>query len=127
MLLPMLVYILLMQLRPIQDIAYVAMAARTAVGGAAAAQGMVALSLAFAEITGNMSSGFVADNFGWTWVPVAMVILCGLGLMIGLAGRKTRDRLYAEIGIDWKTGAKLSATVPDIRMPPKKLMESESE
>jgi MFS family permease len=124
-LLPMLAYILLMQLRPVQDIAYATMAARTAIGGAAAAQGIVALALAFSEITGNMSSGLIADNFGWEWVPVAMVVLAGLALIVGLSSRKLRNQLYAEAGIDWKTGAQIAATVPDIHLPPKELLESE--
>ena len=124
--LPMLVYILLMQLRPVQDIAYASMAARTAVGGATLSQSLVGLAFAFGAITGNISSGFVADTFGWAWVPVAMVVLAGLALIMGVSSRKIRDRLYAEAGIDWKTGAKIAATVPDIHLPPKELMSSDS-
>ena len=124
--LPMLAYILLMQLRPVQDIAYAAMAARTAVGGATFAQGLVSVVFAFGAIAGNMSSGFIADNFDWTWVPVAMVVLASLGLLVGLSSRKLRDQLYAEAGIDWKTGALIASTVPDIHLPPKNLLESET-
>jgi len=124
--LPMLAYILLMQLRPVQDIAYAAMAARTAVGGVTLAQGLVGVVFAFGAIAGNMSSGFIADNFDWTWVPVAMVVFAGLGLIMGLTGRKIRNQLYAEAGIDWKTGALIASTVPDIHLPPKKLLESET-
>ena len=124
--LPMLAYILLMQLRPVQDIAYAAMAARTAVGGATFAQGLVSVVFAFGAIAGNMSSDFIADNFDWTWVPVAMVVLASLGLLVGLSSRKLRDQLYAEAGIDWKTVALIASTVPDIHLPPKNLLESET-
>ena len=123
--LPMLVFILLMQLNPVQDIAYPTMASRTAIGGAAAAQGMLSLGFAVGEIAGNMSSGFVADNFGWTWVPVVMVVLAGLGLIMGLTGRKIRDQLVVEATIEREAAARLAATVPDIHLPPEELLESE--
>jgi MFS family permease len=57
--LPLLIYVLLMQLRPVQDIAYATMAARTATGGAATAQGILALAFALGMILGNLTTGIV--------------------------------------------------------------------
>lgn len=95
--LPLLIYILLMQLRPVQDLAYATIAARTAPGGAATAQGILALAFALGMILGNLTTGIVAENIGWVWVPVPMAILCGAALILGLRGRKVRARLLAEV------------------------------
>jgi MFS family permease len=95
--LPLLIYILLMQLRPVQDLAYATMAARTTPGGAATAQGIVSLAFALGMILGNISTGIVAENIGWVWVPAVMAILCGAALILGLRGRKVRDRYLIEV------------------------------
>jgi len=125
-LLPMLVYILLMQLRPVQDIAYSALAARTAFGRAAGAQGTVGVALTLAAITGTLGAGWVAEYIGWMWVPVIMVALAGLGLIVGLTGRKMRDQLLATAGIKREAAVAVAATVPGIQLPPKQLMSGES-
>jgi MFS family permease len=95
--LPLVLYVLLMQLRPVQDLAYATGAARTAPGGAATAQGILTLAFAFGMIIGNLASGLVAENIDWAWVPAVMVILCGIALIMGLLGRKERDQYLAEI------------------------------
>jgi MFS family permease len=86
-----------MQLRPVQDLAYATMAARTAPGGAATAQGILALAFALGMILGNLTTGLVAENIGWVWVPAGMAILCGAALVLGLRGRKLRDQYLAEV------------------------------
>lgn len=94
---PLGIYILLMQLRPVQDIAYATMAARTAPGGAAMAQGVLTLTFALAGIIGNLGAGFVVERMGWMWVPVLMAVLCGLALLVGLRGRRIRDQYLVEV------------------------------
>jgi predicted MFS family arabinose efflux permease len=95
--LPLVIYILLMQLRPVQDLAYAKMAARTAPGGAAMAQGILSMAFALGVLLANLGTGFVAENIGWAWVPAVMAILCGFALVLGLRGRKVRDRYLAEV------------------------------
>lgn len=95
--LPLVIYILLMQLRPVQDLAYATVAARTSPGGAAMAQGVLTLAFALGMILGNLGSGFVAENFDWVWVPTVMAILCGFALIMGLRGRKEREQYLAEV------------------------------
>lgn len=95
---PLVIYILLMQLRPVQDIAYATMAARTAPGGAGMAQGLLTLTFALAGVFGNLGAGFVVESMGWMWVPVLMAVLCGLGLLVGLRGRRIRDQYLVEVG-----------------------------
>ena len=124
--LPMLVYILLMQLRPVQDIAYASMASRTAFGGPALAQGLVGVALALGAIAGNLSSGLVADSVGWTWVPVAMMVSAGLAFVMGMMGRNVRDQLVAEAAIDRDMASTLAATVPDVHLPPSELFKGGS-
>ena len=121
----MLIYILLTQLRPVQDIAYSALAARTALGRVTESQGTISVALALAGISGYLLSGLVAEYIGWRWVPLLMVVLAGLGMMLGLSGRKIRDQLLAESGIEREAAVRVAAVVPEIRIPPKELMESE--
>ena len=103
---PLVIYILLMQLRPVQDIAYPTLAARTAPGGAAMAQGVLTLTFALAMVIGNLSAGFVAENVSWTWVPVLMALFCGLALVVGLRGRRIRDQYLAEVAREKEAEAK---------------------
>ena len=103
---PLVIYILLMQLRPVQDIAYPTLAARTAPGGAAMAQGVLTLTFALAMVIGNLGAGFVAENSGWRWVPVLMAVLGGLALVVGLRGRRIRDQYLAEVNGEKEAEAK---------------------
>jgi len=95
--LPLLLYFLLMLLRPVQDLAYATMASRTAPGGAAMAQGMLTLTFALAMVVANLGTGYLVDYAGWEWVPVIMLVCCGLALMVGLKGRKYRKQYLDKI------------------------------
>jgi len=55
------------------------------------------------------------------------VVLAGLGLIMGLTGQKIRDQLLAEAGIEREAAVRVAATVSEIRMPPKELLESDHE
>jgi hypothetical protein len=91
--LPVLIYILLMQLRPVQDVAYPILAARLATSGASIAQGFLILGAAFGAVVGILGAGYVAEEIGWIWVPAVMAIMCGLAFILGLRARKFQTLL----------------------------------